>query len=383
MALRSLSMILQLFTGVAMMATAVSTSSPAVAQQPATAAMEVFARLPQSVGNIAFTPDNQLIFSHHPFYSPDVRVAKLTSPTTFEPFPNAEWNTPRPGTDQYLDNVLGLRSDEDGVVWIIDMGFRTQITPKLVGWNTRTNKLERIYYMPQPVTRAGSQPQDIVIDRKNRKFYIADEDIGPGGDGSHGAIIVIDMDTGRARRLLDGDRSTVPENVPITVDGQDLTVPGKDGKPTLIKVGCDGITMDAKAEWLYFAPLSGRAVYRLRVDDLNNEALSATQLSAKVERYADKPNNGGLSIDYDGNLYLTAVETKSVGVITADRKYRTFASDPGLVWPDGITYGPDGYMYVSASQVSAAAMFHGGKAENKTPYLIYRFKPLAPGYLSR
>lgn len=371
---------LQLFTCVAVIA---ATSCPAVAQQPATAAMEVFAKLPQSVGNIAFTPDNQVIFSHHPFYGPDVRVAKLMSPTTFEPFPNAEWNTPRPGTDQYLDNVLGLRSDENGVVWIIDMGFRTHITPKLVGWNTRLNKLERIYYMPEPVTRAGSQPQDIVIDRKNRKFYIADEDIGPGGDGSHGAIIVIDMDTGRARRVLDGDRSTIPENVPITVDGQDLTVPGKDGKPTLIKVGCDGITMDAEAEWLYFAPLSGRSLYRLRVDDLNNTALSATELGAKVERYADKPNNGGLSIDDDGNLYLTAVETRSVGIITPDRKYRTFASDPGLVWPDGISYGPDGYMYVSASQVSAAAMFHDGKAENKTPYLIYRFKPLAPGYLSR
>jgi len=120
------------------------------------------------VGNIAITPDNQIIFSHHPFFSPDVRVAKLTSPTTFQPFPNADWNTPRKGTDHYLDNVLGLRSDENGIVWIIDMGFRTKIAPKLVGWNTRADRLERIYYMPEPITRAGSQPQDIVIDQKNR-----------------------------------------------------------------------------------------------------------------------------------------------------------------------------------------------------------------------
>ena len=28
---------------------------------------EIVARLPQSVGNIAITPDNQIIFSHHPF----------------------------------------------------------------------------------------------------------------------------------------------------------------------------------------------------------------------------------------------------------------------------------------------------------------------------
>jgi sugar lactone lactonase YvrE len=353
------------------------------ADEVAQSKSEVVAKLPYSVGNIAFTPDNQLIFSHHPFYSPDIRVGKLTSPTTFEPFPNAEWNTPREGTDHYLDNVLGLRSDEDGVVWIIDMGFRTGITPKLVGWNTRTDSLERIYYMPKPVTRDGSQPQDIVIDRKHGKFYIADEDIGPGGDGSQAAIIVIDMKSGIARRVLEGDASTVPENVPITVDRKDLTVQGSDGKPAIIKVGCDGITMDVNSEWVYYAPLSGRSVYRIRAADLADESISAADLSKKVERYADKPNNGGLSIDYQGNLYLTAVETKEVGVITTDRKYHVIATDPEMVWPDGITSSPDGYMYVSASQVSAAAMFHDGVAQNKTPYLIYRFKPLAPGYLSR
>jgi hypothetical protein len=160
---------------------ALAAATPAFSQQQSSAVTaEIFARLPQSVGNVAFTPDNQVIFSHHPFYSPDVRVAQLTSATTFAPFPNADWNTPREGSDQYLDNVLGLRSDESGVVWMIDMGFRTHITPKLVGWNTHVNRLERIYYMPQPVTRSGSQPQDIVIDHKNHKFYIADEDIGPG-----------------------------------------------------------------------------------------------------------------------------------------------------------------------------------------------------------
>ncbi|WP_210297466.1 L-dopachrome tautomerase-related protein [Bradyrhizobium sp. 2S1] len=356
--------------------------SAARADEPAVRA-EIVARLPESVGNIAITPDNQLIFSHHPFFSPEIRVAKLTSPTTFQPFPSAEWNTPRKGTDQYLDNVLGLRSDENGVVWIIDMGFRTNITPKLVGWNTRSDRLERIYYMPDPVTRTGSQPQDIVIDQKHRKFYIADENIGPGGDGSHAAIIIIDMDTGRARRVLDGDRSTIPEDLPITVDGKDLTVSGKDGKPSIIKVGCDGITMDVRSEWVYFAPLSGRSIYRVRVADLNDEKLTPSELSARVERYSDKPNNGGLSIDYAGNLYLTAVESKSVGVIGADRKYRTYLSDAEMVWPDGITASADGYMYVSASQISAAAMFHGGKGENKAPYLIYRFKPLAAGYVSR
>ena len=52
-------------------ALAISTAAFAQ-QQPKPVPAEIFARLPQSVGNIAFTPDNQLIFSHHPFYEPDL-----------------------------------------------------------------------------------------------------------------------------------------------------------------------------------------------------------------------------------------------------------------------------------------------------------------------
>ena len=81
-------------------------------------------------------------------------------------------------------------------------------------------------------------------------------------------------------------------------------------------------------------------------------------------------------------LQTGAVETKSVGVITTDRKYRTLTSDAEMVWPDGISYSPDGYMYVSASQVSAAAMFHGGKAESKTRIDISLQAPGGRGHLS-
>lgn len=123
--------------------------------------MEFVARLPVSVGNIAFTPDNQMVFSHHPFFAPAVRVGRLTSPTTFEPFPSIEWTLrawaptsslprPRPAIRRGRGR-LGLAH-----------GLPERITPKLVGWNARANKLERIYYMPQPITRPSSQPQDLV-----------------------------------------------------------------------------------------------------------------------------------------------------------------------------------------------------------------------------
>ena len=360
-------------------AVALCLAASASAQSTATA--ELVAELPESVGNITFTPDKRLIFSHHPFYGPKVRVAEMNADRkSFRPFPNEEWNTPRPGTDQYLDSVLGLRGDERGVIWMLDMGLRTPLTPKVVGWNTKTNKLERVYYIPAPASRPESQHNDLVVDNKNNAIYIADEGIGPGGDGTKAALVVVDMKTGLARRVLEGHVSTLPESVPITVDGRPLLVPGKDKKPVPILVGADGIAADQKFEWLYYGPLNGQWIYRVRIKDLLNTGLSDAKLGESVERYAKKPNNGGLSIDRAGNLYLTEVESKAVGIIpAADKTYRRFVSDPKMIWPDGLSYSPDGYMYVSAAQISEVALFNGGEARNRAPYYIFRFKPVQPG----
>lgn len=110
-------------------------------------------------------------------------------------------------------------------------------------------------------------------------------------------------------------------------------------------------------------------------------ALSPAQLGARVEAYADKPFNGGLSIDANDNLYLTEVGERAIGVIAPDtRTYRRLVSDPGMAWPDGVTYNRDGYMYSGAAQLAlAGALQADGVAKNKAPYLVYRFKPLAAG----
>ncbi len=343
---------------------------------------EIEARQPEPLGNATFTPDGRIIFSHHPMFETTTRVGEMTSPTTFRPFPNAEWNTPRPGTDHYLDSVLGLRSDENGVVWMLDIGSRTGIGSKIVAWNTRTDQLEHLYALHEPAIRAGSEPNDLVIDPKHGMIYIADEDAGEGGDGSRAALITVDMQTGEARRLLEGDVSTRAEDVPVHVDGRDLVRREKDGTTVPHRVGVDGIAIDHAFEWLYYGPLSGRAVYRVRVADLLDPALTDEQLGARVERYADKPISGGMSIDAEGNLYLTEVEARAVGVVPAKgRAYQRIASHPDMHWPDGLSYAPDGFLYVTADQLPRAAPLNGGTLEAKPPYLTFRFQPLAPGRL--
>jgi sugar lactone lactonase YvrE len=344
---------------------------------------QVVAAVPEAVGNITFTPDQRIIYSHHPFFSPAIRVAELNPDRRSDrPFPNLEWNTPRPDNDLYLDSVLGLRGDAQGVVWMMDMGTRSGITPKIVGWNTRTDQLERIYHIPAPASRTESQLNDFAIDNVHGAFYIADEGLGPGGNGSQAALVVVDRRTGAARRLLQGHVSVLPEDVPITVDGRELQIPGRDGQAERLRVGADGIALDRQAEWLYFGPINGSWLYRVRTRDLLDLRLDAQTLGQRVERYARKPNNGGLAIDNEGNLYLTEIEHRAVGVISArDRSYRRLVSHPDLIWPDGVSFSPDGWMYVSAAQLSQVPLFNDGKALQKPPYYVFRFQPLAPGQL--
>lgn len=340
--------------------------------------LEKYAETPYPVGNIAFNNKDEIIYSNHPFFAPEIRVMHynpITKKST--PFPNEVWNTRRKTDDLFFDDVLGIRNDSKGVVWILDMGIKSGITPKLVGWNTKTNLLERIYYIPAPASLPTSQLNDFVIDEKRGIVVIADEEIANNGDGSKAALVILNLKTGAAHRVLQGHESTIPEGIPIISEGKPLNVPGTEKS---ILVGADGITLDKENEWLYYAPLNGTSVYRIKMDDL----LAGTDVDKKVERYSDKRNNGGLSIDVDNNLYLTYVGDKAIGIVPADtKKQKIYLQDNQLVWPDGIAYNRDGYMYTSAAQLTLAKIFNNGKDRTSKPFYIFRFKPLKKGIWGR
>lgn len=350
--------------------------------------ISLFAQVDEPVGNIAYADNGDLIYSHHPFFGPKNRVMRYDLKTKQStPFPNQDWNTVKPGED-YLNTVLGLRSDANGIVWMLDMGFRNdngakRITPKFVGWNTKTDRLEEVIKIPEPASIPSSQLNDFVIDDKHQVFIIADENIGPGGDGSKAALVVVYRSGKKARRLLQGHYSTIPEQVPIVIKEGKLQLNDGNGQPLL--VGADGITADKDNEWLYYAPLSGTKVYRVKIADLLDETLTDSQLGNRVETYATgKENNGSIAIDKAGNLYLTYVETKSIGIVRQGKNVaEVYISHPDLRWPDGTSTGKDGYMYVPATQLYLGAPFQQGTNKAKGPFGIYRFKPLAEGLFGR
>ncbi len=346
--------------------------------------LEVVAQLFVGPGNITVTPQNRIIISLHPFYSPDTRVVELTGEGRPVPFPNADWNRDDVKSNHAFDSVLGIQCDTTGVVWMLDNGLRKASMPRLVAWDTVTNRLSRIIELkppvvpPLPVFPDNAFLNDLAVDLTHNAVYISHSS---GLEDS--ALIVVDLSTGQARRILQGHSSVVPENRSLVMDGRTLNFTLPDAGRLKLLIGVNPIALDASDEWLYYGTMNGTSMYRIRTSDLVNKDLTQEQLARNVERYCDKPICDGISIDNAGNIYISDLHTKSIGVITTDRQYKTLVTDPRISWPESFSFGPDGYLYFVASQLHLSGPLNEGINKAKPPFYVFRMKPLAPGVVGR
>ena len=120
-------------------------------------------------------------------------------------------------------------------------------------------------------------------------------------------------------------------------------------------------------------------MYRIALADLVNPQLSAEELSARVEYYAPKPLSDGFSVDPAGNVYVTDVEHNSVYVVGHDRKPRTLIRSESIRWPDGLAFGPDGWLYISDSALPELVLKPREHIERQRPFRIFRFRPVTTG----
>lgn len=358
---------------------------PAAACAGPPAGLEIVAKLNEAPGNITVTPTGRVIVSLHQFFSPPFAVAELDASGRLRPFPNAAWHDASADGRAALDSVLGVQCDRRGVVWMLDNGLRSKRVPKLVGWDTKKDALHRVIYLPSPITRPDSFVNDLAVDAERDAIYIAD----PAGPQS--ALIVVDASTGDARRVLEGHPSMTPDPaVEVRVGGKALMLTGADGVARKASVGVDPIALDAKDEWLYFGPLSGTILYRVPAAALRDASLPVAALAQRVERYADRPVCDGIAIDTAGNVYVSAIQDDAVGVVAPAQDaggrpgYRELFRDAEVLsWPDAFSGSPDGWMYVVLNQLHHSPPLSGGTNVAKPPFLVARFRPLAPPVAGR
>ncbi len=337
---------------------------------------DIIAELDSGPGNVTATEDGRIIMSLHQFYEPKYSVMEYKDGRLI-PFPNKELSAADSMSKLKLDSVLGIRSS-NGIVWMLDNGMRSGVTPKLVGWDTKADKLHKVIELPEPVSHKDSFVNDFSVDTKHNQLFISD----PAG-GANAALIVIDLNTGTARQVLEGHKSVLPENVDLIIDKTPIQVKDKSGKLIRPHIGVNPITKDLNNEWAYFGPMHGLSLYRDKAEDLANKALSENDLSARVERYSDKPISDGISIDKAGNIYLGELAENAIGIISPDRKYRRLTQCPRLSWVDSFSFGSAGNLYAVVNRLHQSATLNGGVLAAKPPFYLLKVNALAPGLPGR
>ncbi|MEL6787853.1 MAG: L-dopachrome tautomerase-related protein [Cyanobacteria bacterium J06607_15] len=347
-----------------------------IAQTEELAELEIVAEFPAAhpPGNIAVTPEGRLIMSQHQFFGAPLRVVEVLDDGSVAPFPNEAWSSEPNSAGIGLNTVLGLRSDENGVVWMLDRSDGSGQPGKIVGWDTENDELYQVIYLPQPIIPASPFLNDLAVDLEHNAIYITDT-----ASGDDSALIVVDLVTGFSRRVLEGDVSTRPEDIPLIVDERVINLAGEPAQ-----IGVNPITVDPDNEWVYYAPMSGTSLYRIATLDLLDPSLSPAELSSRVERYGDKPICDGITVDGAGNVYITSITDNAIGVVDETGTYQTLYQDDRLLsWTDGMAFGADDYIYVTVSQLQNSPPLNNGENDAELPFYLVRFPALASGSVGR
>ena len=131
-------------------------------------AAEVWGRSAIPLGDPAFTADGRLVTSHHPAFATAERVSVFAAPRPAGALSGRRLERrpvrPRP-TSTACRASTRIRRACCG--WAT-LGEREKAVPKVVGWDTKANRLARTIMLPPPATLPSSEPQDLVVDETPR-----------------------------------------------------------------------------------------------------------------------------------------------------------------------------------------------------------------------
>lgn len=298
------------------------------------------------------------IFVNFPRWAPSVPVSvgELDADGAVRPYPNRElnsWKFGEEGGDKFIC-VQSVYIDDKNRLWILDpanplFGGVIEGGPKLMRVDLAENTVDRSYHFDRTIAPKMSYLNDVRVDTATETAFIT--------DSGKGAIIVVDLSSGSARRLLDDHPSTKAEDTVVEIDGN----------PIALKVHSDGIALDAEGGWLYYQALTGRTLYRVPTEALRDGSLDSGRLEAKIETFAEGGVSDGL-LFAGGGVYLSALEDGAVKFVDGGGRVNTVVTDSRIIWPDSFALGPDGAVYFTTSQI------HLGP-KPPTPYRILKILP--------
>lgn len=315
---------------------------------------------PEPIGNVAVSASGRVFFTVHPEARPQGNKLLEYVDGAAVPYPDGKSQA------ALFDTPLGVAIDRFNRLWTIDHGNHGLRTPRLLAFDLANGELIHDQQFDASIAPLGSYLQDLQVSRDGQTIVIADASFWR----KRPAIVVYDIATANARRVLEGHASVSAENYLIRGRQRPMSYMG--GIVSL-RGGIDGIALGE--EWLYFGALNGSSLYRVALADLRKRSIPDRQIAARVERYANKPLSDGLSIDLDGNVFITDVEHNSIFIVQSDRELQTLIRSQDIRWPDALSFGPNGWLYVADSALADVVLQSSERIAEQGPYQVFRFKP--------
>lgn len=322
-------------------------------------ALEVVYSSPEPLGNVAVSAAGRIFTTIHPeSRAPGPLVLEIRDGEA-HPFPDAAFQ-------DELETPLGLFIDTRDRLWVLDHGNHGMGKPQLLGFDLASGALIYRHFFSRAEAPAGSFLNDLQVSANREAVMITDL----SALRQRPALLIHDLATGRSRRLLSGDSTTRSQPWVIQTQRGPLSLPLNWAN---LRLGADGLVLDAEEQWLYYAAVSHESLYRVPLTDLLDEGLPPDDLRESVERVSRKPLSDGLSIDREGQVILTDVEHQGLMILGKDQSLKTLLRAPGHIrWADGCSFGPDAYLYFTDSALQDQ-LFHSRRyIRKKGPYFLYR-----------
>ncbi len=323
-------------------------------------ALEEVLAYSEPIGNVAVSRSGRVFFTVHPESRPQGNKLLEYVNGASVPFPSLR------SQKDLFDTPLGIAIDRFDRLWVIDHGNHGMRPAHIVAIDLATGEILRNQIFDEFIAPAGSILQDLQVSANGHTVVIADASFWL----KEPALIVYDVETGDARRVLEGHPSVSAENYLIKTHDHIMEFLGG---MIALRGGVAGIAMGK--EWLHYGALNGSGLYRVRLKDLRDRSLPASQLATRIERYSDKPLSDGLSIDTSGGVYITDVEHSAIFRVGVDGRLSTLIQSTKIRWPDALSFGPDGYLYVADSALPELILKSTEHIQANGPYRIFRFRP--------
>ncbi len=257
---------------------------------------------------------------------------------THIPYPNEkmnEWKIGNPIIDSMFVAVQSVVAFED-ILYILDTRnplFKgVEGAPKIFAYDLRNNTLTKIYTLDKLSYKTNSYINDLRVDKQKNKIYCTDS--GAGG------LVILDLETGKSKRILDNHISTVAETDHLMINGEKWEN----------TVHSDGIALDEGMNKLYYHSLTGYSLYTVDTNTFDQTTEAIEQSIVKVAKTA-APD--GMILDQQRNLYYADLEKHKIQYLTKEGEIKTLIEGANVQWADTFSIY-DGFLYYTNSRIHEA-----------------------------